>query len=38
MSTITARVQLEKFSGGGYQGAWSQDELMGGKPPIVKYE
>jgi hypothetical protein len=30
-----ARVQLEKISGRGSQGAWRQDELIGGKPPVV---
>jgi hypothetical protein len=34
--TITARVQLEKISGRGSQGAWRQDELIDGKPPVVK--
>jgi hypothetical protein len=27
---------VEKFSGGGSQGAWRQDELIGGKPQVVK--
>jgi hypothetical protein len=26
----------EKKSGRGSQGAWRQDELIGGKPPVVK--
>jgi hypothetical protein len=34
--TITTRVQLEELSGRGPQGAWRQDELIGGKPPVVK--
>ena len=34
--TITARGQLEKISGRDPQGAWRQDELIGGKPQIVK--
>jgi hypothetical protein len=29
-------VQLKKISGRESQGAWSQDELIGGKPPVVK--
>jgi hypothetical protein len=34
---MTARVQLKKeISGREYQGAWRQDELIGGKPPVVK--
>jgi hypothetical protein len=37
MRTITASVQLEnKNSGRGSQGACRQDELIGGKPPVVK--
>jgi hypothetical protein len=27
---------VEKISGRGSQGAWRQDELIGGKPPVVK--
>jgi hypothetical protein len=27
---------VEKNCGRGYQGAWCQDELIGGKPPVVK--
>jgi hypothetical protein len=27
---------VEKISGRDPQGAWSQDELIGGKPPVVK--
>jgi hypothetical protein len=27
---------VEKISGRGPQGAWCQDELIGGKPPVVK--
>jgi hypothetical protein len=34
--TITASVQLEKISGRGSQGAWRQDELIRGKPLVVK--
>jgi hypothetical protein len=35
--TITARVQLEnKITGRESQGACLQDELIGGKPPVVK--
>jgi hypothetical protein len=26
----------QKFAGHDPQGAWQQDELMGGKPPVVK--
>jgi hypothetical protein len=34
---MTARVQLQKkISGRDAQGAWPQDELIGGKPPVVK--
>jgi hypothetical protein len=29
-------VAKEKLSGRDPQGAWSQDELIGGKPPVVK--
>jgi hypothetical protein len=34
--TINASVQLKKNTGRGSQGAWRQDELIGGKPPVVK--
>jgi hypothetical protein len=35
--TITASVQLEnKITGRETQGACRQDELIGGKPPVVK--
>jgi hypothetical protein len=35
--TITASVQLEnKITDRGSQGACHQDELIGGKPPVVK--
>jgi hypothetical protein len=35
--SITAGVQLEhKNSGRGSQGVCRQDELIGGKPPVVK--
>jgi hypothetical protein len=27
---------VEKISGRESQGAWGQDELIGGKPPVVK--
>jgi hypothetical protein len=27
---------VERISGRGSQGAWRQDELIGGKPPVVK--
>jgi hypothetical protein len=27
---------VEKIAGRESQGAWHQDELMGGKPPVVK--
>jgi hypothetical protein len=34
---MTASVQLPKIkSGRESQGAWRQDELIGGKPPVVK--
>jgi hypothetical protein len=29
-------VQLQKISVRDSQGAWRQDEMIGGKPPIVK--
>jgi hypothetical protein len=32
---MTARVQLKKIVGRESQGAWRQDELFGGKPPVV---
>jgi hypothetical protein len=31
-----AGVQLKKKSGRGSQGSWRQDEVIGGKPPVVK--
>jgi hypothetical protein len=34
--TITASAQLKKNTGRGSQGAWRQDELIGGKSPVVK--
>jgi hypothetical protein len=34
--TIIASVQLKKISGCGPQGAWSQEELIGCKPSVVK--
>jgi hypothetical protein len=33
---MTASVQLKKNDGRESEGAWRQDELIGGKPPIVK--
>jgi hypothetical protein len=34
---MTASVQLQKkISGRESQGAWRQQELIGGKPPVVK--
>jgi hypothetical protein len=34
---MTVRVQLKKkFSGCEPQGAWCQDELIGGKPSVIK--
>jgi hypothetical protein len=36
MRTTTASVQLEKNTGRESQGACPQDELIGGKPPVVK--
>jgi hypothetical protein len=33
---MTVRVQLQKNSGRDPQGAWPQDELIGGKAPVVK--
>jgi hypothetical protein len=35
--TITASVRLEKNAGHGSKGAWRQDELIGGKLPVVKW-
>jgi hypothetical protein len=32
---MTTRVQLRKKSGRESQGAWRQDELIDGKPPVV---
>jgi hypothetical protein len=34
--TMTGMVQLKKVSGRESQGAWRQDELIGGKSPVVK--
>jgi hypothetical protein len=34
--TITARVHLKKNKGRESQGAWRQDELIDGKPPVLK--
>jgi hypothetical protein len=36
MRSMTGRVQLKKISDRELQGAWRQDELIGGKPPGVK--
>jgi hypothetical protein len=33
---MTASVQLEKFIGRESQGSCHQEELIGGKPPVVK--
>jgi hypothetical protein len=33
---MTAMVQLKENDGRESQGAWSQDELIGYKPPVVK--
>jgi hypothetical protein len=33
---MTAIVQLQKISGRESQGAWRQDEMIGGKLPVVK--
>jgi hypothetical protein len=30
------KVKLKKVSGRGPQGAWHQDELIGGKPPLYR--
>jgi hypothetical protein len=35
---MTARFQFQKESGCEPEGAWQQDELLGGKPSVVKYE
>jgi hypothetical protein len=37
MRTMTAGVHLRKKSGRESQGARRQDELIGGKPSVVKY-
>jgi hypothetical protein len=34
--TVTVRAQSKEISGREPQGAWRQDELIGGKPPVVK--
>jgi hypothetical protein len=37
MRTITASVKLEnKITGRESQGAFRQDKLIGGKPPVIK--
>jgi hypothetical protein len=33
---MTVWVQLQKESGHKPQEAWRQDEMIGGKPPVVK--
>jgi hypothetical protein len=33
---MKASIQLKKIAGHESQGAWRQDELIGGKPPVVK--
>jgi hypothetical protein len=33
---MTASVQLKKDAGRDSQGAYRQDEMIGGKPPVVK--
>jgi hypothetical protein len=33
---MTARVNLKKKKKKHSQGAWRQNELIGGKPPVVK--
>jgi hypothetical protein len=33
---MTASVQLKKISAREPQGDWRQEELIGGKPPVVK--
>jgi hypothetical protein len=35
---MKARIQLKNISDRESQEAWSQDELIGGKPPVVKYK
>jgi hypothetical protein len=35
--SMTARVQLKKIAGRESQGAWRQDEPIGGKLPVVKW-
>jgi hypothetical protein len=37
IKTMTARVQFKKISGLESQGVWHQDEVIGGRPPVVKY-
>jgi hypothetical protein len=34
--TMATRVQFKKISGRDPRGAWHQDKLIGGKPPVVK--
>jgi hypothetical protein len=33
---MAARAQFKKISVRDPQGSWRQDELIGGKPPVVK--
>jgi hypothetical protein len=33
---MTAKGSVEKIAGREFQDTWRQDELIGGKPPIVK--
>jgi hypothetical protein len=33
---MKASIQLKKIAGREAQGAWRQDELVGGKSPVVK--
>jgi hypothetical protein len=30
------KYSVEKYTGRGSEGAWRQDELIGGEPPVVK--
>jgi hypothetical protein len=34
---MIASVQSKKNAGRVFQGTWRQDELIGGKPAVVKY-
>jgi hypothetical protein len=33
---MTASVQFKKISGRESHGAWREDEVIGGKPPVMK--